>query len=63
MNANDKLKEIRGKHPYPWREVIHPNGVVQMIDAAGKEVGLFEMTAFMAIITLSWATQESRGAA
>ncbi len=57
MSPNERLKVIRTKHPYPWREVVHPNGVVQMIDASGVEVGIFEMTNFMAIITSSWNAQ------
>lgn len=53
MTGTEKLKQIRAKHPYPWTERVHPNGLVQVIDAAGNEVGIFELTTFVGIITAS----------
>lgn len=45
------------KHPFPWKELIHPNGLVQMVDANGYEVALFELIALAKIITSSFAAQ------
>lgn len=39
------------KKTMPWREIIHPNGLVQMIDRNGAEVPLFVMTGFMQAVT------------
>jgi hypothetical protein len=43
------------KKTMPWRERVHPNGVVQMIDRNGAEVPLFVMTAFMQSVTAHMA--------
>lgn len=51
MTVAERMKEIREKHPYPWQERWHPNGLVQMIDATGKEVALKELTSFCTIVS------------
>ena len=35
------MAAIRKASPFPWRQAIHANGVVQLIDANGFEVPLF----------------------
>lgn len=56
MNEALTLGEIRAIHPFPWKteHAIPPGalgGFVRMIDAAGKEVGLFHMTRLAEIAT------------
>lgn len=55
--STERIKQIREKHPFPWRELVHPNGIVQMVDANGYEVALFDLTGLAVIITNAWATQ------
>lgn len=49
--SNDQITAIRAKFPFPWVELVHPNGLVQMRDATGQEVSLFALTAFASIVT------------
>lgn len=35
------LEEIKGRHPFPWKQYNHPNGLIQVGDANNKEVDLF----------------------
>lgn len=39
------------KKTMPWREIVHPTGVVQMVDAFGREVSIFAMTGLLQIVT------------
>lgn len=50
------------KKTMPWREVIHPNGLVQMIDRNGAEVPLFVMTGFMQSVTAHMAGKNEQPA-
>lgn len=65
MTVVERMKEIRDKHPYPWQERWHPNGLVQLIDANGNEVSLKDITTFCTIVTATmWnATQATTKAA
>ncbi|HDR9086331.1 TPA: hypothetical protein QDB10_002222 [Burkholderia vietnamiensis] len=47
------LAEIRSVSPFPWDTQVNFNGMggVRMIDAAGKEVPLLNITAFSSIMT------------
>lgn len=56
-SATDKVREIRAVNPFPWREVLHPNGLVQIFDATGKEVPLFSIVAMSVLVTHSMAAQ------
>lgn len=49
--ADDVIKQIRSANPFPWQQVIRPNGLVQLIDAAGKEVPLFTITEFAVFLS------------
>jgi hypothetical protein len=51
MNENEQLIQIAALHPFPWRTVVYPTGVVQMLDAAGVEVPMFTMTKYVEIST------------
>lgn len=42
---------IAQAHPFPWIERVVGNGQVSLIDAAGKEVALFAITALCQILT------------
>ncbi|WP_374335580.1 hypothetical protein [Methyloversatilis sp.] len=46
-----KLDDIKARSPFPWRYVTHPNGFVQMFDAAGSEVPLFVLLDLAVLIT------------
>lgn len=39
----------------PWREVVHPDGRVQLLDKSGNEVPLFAITGLLTIITIKLA--------
>jgi len=45
------------KKTMPWREVVHPNGVVQMVDAQGREVPIFVMMSFLTTVTAHMARE------
>lgn len=60
MTHQEKMKQIRTTHPFPWRDVVHPNGLIQMIDAAGREVGIFEMVHLAVIVTHTMNTQPEK---
>lgn len=49
------LEEL--KKTMPWKEVVHPHGLVQMIDKFGREVPMFTMTALVAVITHKMAAK------
>lgn len=51
---------------FPWTERIIPTtkgGVVQVIDRNGKEVSLFTITKFLAMITVKLAPQQEKESA
>jgi hypothetical protein len=57
------VAEVKAKHPFPWIEqrLVSPGGViVRMLDAEGKEVQLFEMTALCALVSQSLHTRDSK---
>ena len=35
------IDEVRAISPFPWRQVTHPNGLIQVADANGLEVSIF----------------------
>lgn len=49
--ASDFVERVKGASPFPWRQVVHANGIIQLFDAAGKEVPIFTMTEFVCFIT------------
>jgi hypothetical protein len=51
MAESMTVEKLKLAHPFPWREMTHPTGIVHIIDAAGKEVPLFTMTGFICFIT------------
>lgn len=50
------IPQIRTESPFPWREAMRANQVF-VVDAAGKEVPLFSVTAFVEQITAHLASQ------
>lgn len=40
------IKEIVTAFPAPWNRITHPNGLIQVVDAAGKEVPLLTLLDF-----------------
>lgn len=53
----EQIKIADLKKTMPWRQVIHPNGQVMMINNGGQEVALLTMTAFMESITAHLAKE------
>lgn len=53
---SEALTKIRTESPFPWNQMIHPNGVVMLFDAAGQQVPLFHMTEFAVLVTHHMAT-------
>lgn len=49
--GNDVIAKIRAASPFPWSQVVFPNGVVQLRDSNGNEVPLFHMTEFLVLVT------------
>ena len=49
--ADDFIKQIKGASPFPWKQFVHPNGIVQIIDSTGKEVPLFTLTEFAVFLS------------
>lgn len=60
--AQQKVSMEDLKKTMPWREVLHPNGLVQMVDRNGAEVPLFVMTGFMSVVTAHMAPERPSGA-
>jgi hypothetical protein len=56
-NPGMTIAEIRARHPFPWRDEVHPNGIVKLIDANGAEVGLFTILAHCVLTTNAIAKQ------
>lgn len=63
MTHSEKLKEIRARSPFPWRDAIHPSGLIKMFDANGAEVALFDIIALSIISTITLASQPAKEAA
>ena len=61
--SEDFIKQVRANSPFPWRQIVHPNGVVQLFDASGVEVPLFAITEFAIFITNVMAAQAKEQAA
>lgn len=49
--GDNVVASIRDHYPFPWRQVVFPNGEIKLIDAAGKEVALFSITALVVSVT------------
>ena len=60
--ADDLVKQIRVAFPFPWGHAIHPNGLVQVIDATGKEVPLFTLIEFASFLTNVMSSQKEKTA-
>lgn len=45
------VAKVKAAYPFPWRAVMHPNGLIQIADAENKEVSLLAMTEFVCFIT------------
>lgn len=46
MAENDFIKKVKANNPFPWSQVVHPNGLIQIFDSSGKEVPIFTLTEF-----------------
>lgn len=60
------VEEIERRHPFPWREqrmASSIGGLVRMLDATHKEVGLFEMTSLLRILTVRHMSPVTQAAA
>lgn len=49
--SDDFVKKVRAEFPFPWHKVVHPNGLVQVLDATNKEVQLFALCDFAIFLT------------
>lgn len=47
----DDINNLKATHPMPWAYIIHPNGLVVIMDASGKELPLMTMLEFVRFIT------------
>jgi hypothetical protein len=58
------IQEIRAEAPFPWRQEVYGRGNVRMVDANGREVGLFAITGFAVLVTahLAASTQNAPAA-
>lgn len=59
------LAQVEAKHPFPWREetMVGPRGgLLRMVDAAGQEVNLFELTALAKLFTSMVVQSRQRSA-
>ena len=57
------LQEMKQRFPFPWREerVMVPGSlVVRLIDAQGREVPIFEMTALCRLVTEAQASRDQQ---
>lgn len=45
------ISQIMAESPFPWREVMRHGNTVFMLDAAGKEVPMFSITALAEQLT------------
>lgn len=55
--SDNVVASIRGHYPFPWQQVVFPNGEIKLIDAAGKEVALFSITALVVSVTEHMASK------
>lgn len=53
MILQDKYNEVRSRSPFPWRDEIHPMGLVKIFDARNQEVLLFDIIAIAVISTMN----------
>jgi len=58
--ADDFITKVRGENPFPWRQLVRPNGVVQIIDANNVEVPLFTIVQFVTLITNVMSGQKEK---
>lgn len=49
--ADDFIKLVKGASPFPWTQIVHPNGRVQIVDSTNKEVPLFTLTEFACFLS------------
>jgi hypothetical protein len=57
MMIPKSIPQIRTESPFPWREGIMNGNLVVMVDAAGKQVPMFSITALAEQITAHITTQ------
>jgi hypothetical protein len=50
------IAELRALNPFPWRDLVHPGGLIQMFDANNKEVPLLNILAFTRLLTAHLST-------
>ena len=55
--SDNVVGNVRSLHPFPWRQIVFPNGEIKLIDAAGKEVALFSITALVVSVTEHMASK------
>lgn len=61
--ASETISMEQLRRTMPWRELIHPNGLVQVIDREGKEVPLLVITAFVQSVSEKMAIREAASSA
>ena len=54
---NNVVGKVRSDFPFPWRQIVFPNGEIKLIDAAGKEVAIFSITALVVSVTEHMASK------
>lgn len=59
MNEQDNtVAKIRNDFPFPWTQLVFPNGEIKLIDAAGKEVAIFSIVGLCTSVTQHMATKQ-----
>ena len=60
MMIPKQISQIGTESPFPWREGVVNGNVIVMVDAAGKQVPLFSITALAEQITHHLAAQAAQ---
>lgn len=63
MTHAERMKAIRERSPFPWRDEIHGNGLIKIFDANNVEVLLFDVVALALITTATLSAQPAKEAA
>lgn len=51
------VQQIRTSHPFPWCQMVFPNGEIKLFDSAGQEVGIFAITGLCTSLTAHMAVK------
>jgi hypothetical protein len=60
MSDATTIEQIRLQNPFPWNQVISPQGLVHLIDSKGFVVPLFMMTRLCVLITAASAAAATK---